>query len=115
MAWVWNARGIAVSARDDLAALIEERKEDKAIFGARLSKTEQTAASMDRLADAVKSGSELTHLQIFNLTEKMAEHAIFTKERFASLENNMKHDRANASMAADAAARGRRKAEAREE
>lgn len=88
--WIWNVRGIAVSARDDLAALIDLREREKVAYNLRLEKAEQAATSLDRLADAVKYGSERTASQISVLTDKLSEHATLTKEKFAEIQAEQK-------------------------
>lgn len=91
--WLWSVRSMAINTRDDLADLKAERERDKVSWGARLTKAEQTAAAMDRLSDAVRSGAELTALQISTLAEKVAEHATFTKEQLAEIRHEQKNVR----------------------
>lgn len=91
--WVWSVRSIAINARDDLADLKAERARDKIAYDARLQKAEAVAASVERLADAVKAGSELTALQMANLAEKVSEHATFAKEQFAEIRHEQKNVR----------------------
>jgi hypothetical protein len=91
--WVYDVRSIAVSARDDLADLIKEREEDKKAYDLRLAKAEQAAISMERLADAVKYGSEATAKSIENLAGKVAEHATFAKEQFSEIRHEQKNVR----------------------
>lgn len=83
--WVWSIRGIAVNARDDLAALIAEREKDKVTWGIRLTAAEQTAGAVRELTAAVRHGGEMTTQQISALTERFTEHAAETKEQLAEL------------------------------
>ena len=88
--WIWNVRGIAVNARDDLAAFREERDRHDRDIDERLKKAETTAASVERLADAVKYGADLTAEQMKNLSERLGEHAIFTKEQLTEIRQEQK-------------------------
>lgn len=100
--WVWSVRSIAVNARDDLAALIAERNNDKLAWGARLSEAEKTHAAMDRLSDAVKAGAQLTTLQIKTLADKMSDHANATKDQLAEIRQEQKAVRQALSLRSEA-------------
>lgn len=101
--WIWNVRGTAVNARDDLAALIAERNRDKVTWGNRLAEAEKTHASMDRLSDAVKAGAQLTALQISTLADKMAEHALATRDQLAEIRQEQKAVRQALSLRSEGA------------
>ena len=82
LGWLWSTRNVAVNARDDLADLRAEIKEDNAAFLVRLGKAEETASAVRELADAVRHGAEMTNATIKNLADKFTEHAADTKEQF---------------------------------
>lgn len=88
--WIWNVRAIAVNARDDLAEYRADRERHDRAIDERLKRAETTAASVERLADAVKYGADITSSQIKNLSEKLGEHAVFTKEQLADIRNEQK-------------------------
>lgn len=99
---VWLARVHFVTMKNN-GDIIEMR--------AQIRQALDAVTSIERLADAVKFGSELTAQRIESLAEKLAEQHLFTKEKFAEITREMKHNQASANMVANAAARGRRKAE----
>lgn len=91
-AWVFNVRGIAVNARDDVleikterAELKIEREREKREFEARLRVSEQTSEAVRELAAAVRHGAEMTNTKLENLTNRFAEHATLTKDRLGEV------------------------------
>ena len=88
--WLFAIQQAATRALDGLADLRAEREADKAVYDKRLEKAEDAAASIRSLADAVKHQGEITALEIRNLTERLAEHASFSKEAMGELKYGQK-------------------------
>lgn len=88
--WIFAVSSKVDETKDAIEAANKERLADRVVYDKRLEKVESAAMDIRDLAAAVRHQGEMTTMQLKALTDKMGEHAEFTRQSLAEVKEGQK-------------------------